>query len=302
MRNECNIIRDLLPLYAEEMVSQDTASFVEEHLEGCDACRDELAQMRQPRAAEPEPQIAPLLNLRKKLAAKRRRTIALTAVLVMALMVSAFGVLDAPEFFPYTPELLTVQPAQEGGIRIAFHEQVTDFRYDLYLNEEENVAYCDVEAWTSVWDRWFSSGGERSVTIQPPENCELRVMYVPNDGTENVCVYGQTRLDGGVITLPRLALGYYLILAAGALALAGAVWLCAGKRPRIRLWAERIGLYPAAYVVSHFLVTGISSTSYSIMRDFSLILFLSLLVYCGALLGHSVWRLRREIRQINSGR
>ena len=32
MKNECSIIRDLLPLYAENMVSDDTAAFVAEHL------------------------------------------------------------------------------------------------------------------------------------------------------------------------------------------------------------------------------------------------------------------------------
>ncbi|MBQ3501344.1 MAG: zf-HC2 domain-containing protein, partial [Oscillospiraceae bacterium] len=36
MRNECNIIRDILPLYAEKIVSEDTAAFVEEHLEHCE--------------------------------------------------------------------------------------------------------------------------------------------------------------------------------------------------------------------------------------------------------------------------
>ena len=38
MRNECNIIRDILPLYAEDMVSDNTVSFVEEHLQTCNEC------------------------------------------------------------------------------------------------------------------------------------------------------------------------------------------------------------------------------------------------------------------------
>ena len=46
MRNECNIVRDILPLYVEDMVSQDTASFVEEHLESCTKCREELAELK----------------------------------------------------------------------------------------------------------------------------------------------------------------------------------------------------------------------------------------------------------------
>lgn len=52
MRNECNIIRDLLPLYAEDMVSADTADFVEAHLAACAACRAELEALRQPKIPE----------------------------------------------------------------------------------------------------------------------------------------------------------------------------------------------------------------------------------------------------------
>ena len=46
MRNECNIIRDILPLYADKMVSADTESFVEEHLIGCAECRAELEKLK----------------------------------------------------------------------------------------------------------------------------------------------------------------------------------------------------------------------------------------------------------------
>ena len=52
MRNECNIIRDILPLYIEDMVSADTADFVEAHLEKCDACRAELENMKNPSRLE----------------------------------------------------------------------------------------------------------------------------------------------------------------------------------------------------------------------------------------------------------
>lgn len=38
MKNECSIVRDLLPLYVENMVSDETAAFVTEHLEDCIDC------------------------------------------------------------------------------------------------------------------------------------------------------------------------------------------------------------------------------------------------------------------------
>lgn len=52
MKNECTIIRDILPLYIDKMVSEDTIAFVEEHLEKCAACRTELEKMKTPNALE----------------------------------------------------------------------------------------------------------------------------------------------------------------------------------------------------------------------------------------------------------
>ena len=46
MKNECSYVRDVLPLYFENMVSEDTAAFVEEHLKTCPGCFSELEAMR----------------------------------------------------------------------------------------------------------------------------------------------------------------------------------------------------------------------------------------------------------------
>ena len=42
MKNECSIVRDVLPLYFENMVSEETAAFVREHLKTCAECAAEL--------------------------------------------------------------------------------------------------------------------------------------------------------------------------------------------------------------------------------------------------------------------
>ncbi len=46
MENECSFVRDVLPLYFENMVSEDTAAFVREHLENCPECAAELEKMK----------------------------------------------------------------------------------------------------------------------------------------------------------------------------------------------------------------------------------------------------------------
>ncbi len=46
MKNECGIVRDLLPLYLEGMVSDETGAFVKEHLKDCPACTGELEALK----------------------------------------------------------------------------------------------------------------------------------------------------------------------------------------------------------------------------------------------------------------
>ena len=71
MKNACNIIKDILPLYVEDMVSADTSAFVEEHLEKCAECRAELEDMKKSNGLEKnnvsvEDEFMPLKAFKKK--------------------------------------------------------------------------------------------------------------------------------------------------------------------------------------------------------------------------------------------
>ena len=47
MKTQCEIIQDLLPLYADEVCSESSRDLVEEHLQECPACRNLLGQLRE---------------------------------------------------------------------------------------------------------------------------------------------------------------------------------------------------------------------------------------------------------------
>lgn len=311
MRNECNIIRDLLPLYAENMVSSDTSDFVEEHLKGCEACRKEYERTKDPQPTQEISNAAPLLKLSRKMKVKRIQTIALTAVFVIALFVSAFAVLDAPIYFPYSEKIVTLEQSGDKGMLLTFDEEVTDFSYTVYEESDGgNLYYCDIQAWTSLWDKWFSKGkGKRSTTVTTKNTKPIIAVYVPNDGSENICIAkydpnAENPIDKNVeyentVTLPRLSLGYYLILAVAALVILGIVWFLTRKKAELCIWVERIGLYPISYIISHCIVSGINWTSYSLPRDFALIILISILLYSGLLLWHNIWQLKKEIKGIN---
>ena len=84
MKLECDVIRDLLPLYAEKLASPASSALVEQHLAACPACRAELEQMEKPVPVQPEPQPdAPLWSIRKTM---QKKSIRIAAAAVLAVL------------------------------------------------------------------------------------------------------------------------------------------------------------------------------------------------------------------------
>ncbi len=46
-KQECKIVQDLLPLYIDNLVEEDTKLYIEQHLEVCDECNDIQRRMRE---------------------------------------------------------------------------------------------------------------------------------------------------------------------------------------------------------------------------------------------------------------
>ena len=89
-RVSCNSIRDMLPLYIDEVVSAETREMVETHLKGCEVCRRELEDMKQP-VTLPEEEPQRLRHFVKKRERKRMLRSAAAAVCVCLTLLAAAG-------------------------------------------------------------------------------------------------------------------------------------------------------------------------------------------------------------------
>lgn len=69
----CNVIRDLLPLYEDNAVSEETAELVRSHLKDCPACREELRKMRTPISLPPEEDREMLARYQRRQESARRQ-------------------------------------------------------------------------------------------------------------------------------------------------------------------------------------------------------------------------------------
>ena len=107
MNITCNIIKDLLPLYAEDMVSEDSKALVDDHLCGCDSCRKELEALKQAPKVPMEVETTSLKRVEDAIRKRKMLTAAIAMLTLAAVLVTGF-------IFSLTPVYLTAQQAIEG--------------------------------------------------------------------------------------------------------------------------------------------------------------------------------------------
>ena len=145
MKIQCEIIRDILPLYAEDMVSQPTREMVEEHLGDCKGCANELASLRT--QAAPVEYVVNALN-RVKNAIRRRRVLSVLTVFFMlaTLLIGGALMLDAQVYV--SAEKAVEDIWLEGDtVRIRWNEGIIAIGSEYYTEDPGNYA---VVAWTNL--------------------------------------------------------------------------------------------------------------------------------------------------------
>ena len=113
----CNTVKDMLPLYVDNIVSDDTIAIVEEHLAACEACRKEYEAARKAVVIPTDRDVKQLKRFKGEWK-KKKRVIALTAVIVTILVLCiGYSIFD---YFAYREEL-----AVNGAVYVRSHETVS---------------------------------------------------------------------------------------------------------------------------------------------------------------------------------
>ena len=115
-----------------------------------------------------------------------------------------------------------------------------------------------------------------------------RVIY--GFGEKQQLLYGEP-MNGGVQILPRFALAYYLILAAGLAVVLGLLWLAFRKKKAADL-LRALFFAALSYPVGHLLVKGGETFSFFLARDLAFILIAAAAVWGLLMLGWTILRRR----------
>lgn len=316
MRNECNIIKDLLPLYVEDIASEDTKNYVEEHLERCSDCSEEAQGMKKPENFIGDSSL-PLKKLKKNLIIKRRYTIAFTVILVLIVTLSVLSFMTAPKFLPYSNNMCSIQSDEDGTLTISFEKKIANVECTELQQDESGKKIYSIKAWETLWDRYIHNNMVKKIIIKP-ETDNYEIYYTQNNSEEDIVLYNPNRLSvltdnnifssndsqyagiintetsEGVITLPRLVFGYYLIIAFIAQILFLLIFLIFRKKKAARNWIGKIVFLPVSYFISHLLIKGLNIMSYSGIRDFTLIFVMTVLVFVAFILASHMFNNKKK--------
>ena len=117
--NNCEIIRDLLPLYADEICSESSKQLVEEHIAACESCKNELEDYRYNTGIDIDEidEKQAIQNFSKKLKKSNLKKTVISVVLCLTLIFSVGYIMFVPETTQkYTDDLVNVKIPIDSGI------------------------------------------------------------------------------------------------------------------------------------------------------------------------------------------
>lgn len=276
----CDVIEDLIPLYAEDMLSEASRQLVANHLDECEECRTALKELKEMAVLPVDTDTKPLKKIQKTLRKKKRHAIILTTLITLLIGALTVVFMTAPKYVPYSENVVTVSETDNGFTLVDFNEEVAG--YDLQSSPDEDGAgsVYHLTTWTTTWQALKQTEEIAPIVLNPRGEPVEAVYYYQTDGAADQLIYGEEQhADGGVITLPRLSLTYLTILAGLSLVICVGI-LFAVRSNKIHFErVTKITFLPLSYLLAQLIVTGWNTTTYSFVRDMTAILLVAILLY-----------------------
>ena len=285
MNLPCAVVRDLLPVYAENMVEAETADYIKEHLAGCPACQKRLEGLAEDN--KPLETAAPLQSIKKQLRIRRLRAAALAALAVFIVLLTYYFRQDSPHPIPWEDGLVMVESAENDRLTLRVDSRITRIETQTVTIEDgSEILVVQGMGLPSQQNRPLGGETNELVFLPVPD----RVIYGYRQPQQ--LLWGEP-MEGGIEVLPRLALGYYLFMAAAATAILGLLWLGL-RKSRLSGVLRQLFFAPLAYLLAQLLLKGMETITFSLASDLVMILLAAAAIYGLLTLGWIEWRSRTK--------
>ena len=140
MKN-CNIVKDLIPLYKENLLSEESRTFVEDHLKSCSECENLLKDQIEIKRTNTKP-----LDFVEKSIKKETRYFTLAVIALLgSILIFIISYLNTPRHIEYEKDLYKVYRSDDI-YTVEFSDKVSGIDY----TNTEDAVYLD--AYTTKYD------------------------------------------------------------------------------------------------------------------------------------------------------
>lgn len=165
----CDIIRDLLPLYAEDMVSNDSRGLVEAHLEGCDPCKKELELLKQAQKLPVDVDTHGLERVSKEIRKRKILTVLCVIVTIFSLIWSGMVFAVSPIYLTAEQAIEGVELREDGALAIDFARGAMGTGgYNTVIGDHDDAFYVT----STRYDWWIGSQEDRKFSKMTKEEIE----------------------------------------------------------------------------------------------------------------------------------
>lgn len=258
--NKCNIVKDLLPLYKEDLLSKDSVEFVESHIKDCEECRkisEESFEISQEKDT-------PLGFLKRDIKREKKKYGLSILFSCIALFVIFSFHLTKPIHFEDDGKLYEIT-RNDKTIILTFDEKVTN------VNVEEDSENIFVNANTTLLDRILNRRNKIEIKLEND-----REIYYSNQNKMATKINSLS--NGGAKELPRLALRTllsFLSIFTGTIL----IYLFFFRKNMDFKTKFQIITAPISVILAFLTITGLDGATYYLKRDSIYILILGICYY-----------------------
>lgn len=183
----CNIIRDILPLYVDGVVSDDTKEMVEEHLERCEKCIKEVKLMKQEIYIPAEKEGTFIKSFKKKWRNKKLIISGLSILLTGLILFGTFSfIFHYDTVVPYTESLIKIE-TQDDDMLVSHYYGVSYYSIAASHPIKLKIDGKEKNAIFLYYTETIANSHSRKL-ISYEETRDERNFMFPLDSKENVDV------------------------------------------------------------------------------------------------------------------
>lgn len=287
MNVNCDVIRDLLPLYAEGLASESSRKMVENHLESCETCKNELEVLKTP--AHIPQEASGIDSVRREIGRRRALAVCCAVLLLCSILCWTANWLTSPIYLDESV-ITGVTDNGDGTVTVSMDAAAAGRKTFQFEIDPTEVGETFV-IWTSRWlELNWSEPIPRPFAITRSVTHNGIYLFTGREGEENMLIYEnpQKFINGGVMFLPKLVLNLYFraALGLGVILMAAALFF---RREKFAKCLAYLGSLSLCYALCQGLICGFTFTSFFAQQEFAWAVVMTVCLWGAGLCG---WKLR----------